>query len=206
MYGLKKEYYGVPIIFYGFNLALEIPTVFIDAFPPKKLFDYYAEKYLKEKGVQLIFNYVNFDIKVNKRSLVCRVNPTAWYPHVSHKKGGNIRIKNDIKKISKQFKLFNPHGMVTWRDDIPKYYVDGFKSLPYGTVEGSNILRDCYLLFVIGTYQHHKKELKKEFYALFPDVEKNLKLSNKDPKTGLEFEGELFNTFYKAKSEHKVRT
>ncbi|VVB85641.1 Uncharacterised protein [uncultured archaeon] len=143
-----KTYYE-PYIYNLFELAESLPIVLMDATFNKELFTDLLNGYGGEFVIKNNFyiNIYNSHVQ-NKESVVCRVNPTYWYPKSSITSG----IIQDVKNLYNiQVKKGKRVGIITFKDIESQF--EGFKILHYGDLRGKNEFETFDVLILLGTYQ-----------------------------------------------------
>lgn len=164
LYG-KRDKYAIPYLFWLFDLVGKHTVVLVEATPNKMFLEDMANRYFKEEGKRITFNYIEIPFKPCPESVIYRVqspyHKNAWYPGCSVK---NKVVRDAIRKrINKILEIVKP---IRWA--AIGYKGDKLVDLHYGNLKSSNSLEDCDVGFVIGSYNVNTKALRDEFRLFYP--------------------------------------
>jgi len=190
----KHSFY--PLFDYIFNNP-KSKMIIIDAIPNKIILNEIANRYTLETSNKIEFRYQeikyeNSKIK-NPTIFRCFNHKDSWYPFISsikHHANNRIRIKRAIHFILDEFYdggyglkigLVIPLPPITKKklkyyekEERNKKWLNKFidtslnvQFLTWGNLRGQNNLKDCNVLFVVGTYNINKEAMKEEFRLFF---------------------------------------
>ena len=162
LYGERKQF-GIPFLFPLFDMVGDRYVSLIEAVPNRKFLQDMSERYFKETGRRIRFNYLKIPFKPCKESRIYHVKPfwhlDAWYPHQStQNKLIRRAIRHRVKKII-QDEYCLDYGIISYKDNKC--------NLHFGNLKGMNRLEDCKVGFIVGSYTINLDGLLEQFRLFY---------------------------------------